>query len=323
MAEPDDTQESRDANEPVARHGSGRMNPSEHFAEDLRRDAVAAFGSNGAWLLLSIVWYGWRSYYDLAVAHRSRRRLPGSPRSARPGPRVLRDRAAGNPLTAAKAHPSGSDAFFSTYTSPGLSIGELVRGIQDITVEELELLAGVPTSVDDIPRPSAAGEVGLLDPAAMATVEVSGLHIPQRAIDDGARQIAFDDARGHAEGFCVTIRQLAGLIDRPPGSATAPRTQPLREVDDAFRHGHRVFFYDAVPEERGFNFLGDPTALEHPAVDLFMPRNRDKDIHWATVGCSPERTASSPKVDVTRQRRVSAGYLAFRPLFGVISCTLR
>ena len=36
--------------------------PSERFAEDLRRDAVATFGRDGAWLLLSIVWYGWRSY---------------------------------------------------------------------------------------------------------------------------------------------------------------------------------------------------------------------------------------------------------------------
>lgn len=249
----------------------------------------------------------WRSYYDLAVATFGGPRPgldPRRPIALEDDYQVVLDlhvqglvfsatEQLATLLTAAKAHPSGSDAFFSTYTSPGLSVGELVRGIQDITVEELELLAGVPTSVDDIPRPSAAGEVGLLDPAAMATVEVSGLHIPKRVIDDGARQMAFDDARAHAEGFCVTIRQLAGLIDRPPGSATAPRTQPLREVDNAFRHGHRVFFFDAVPDERGFNFLGDPTALEHPAVDLFMPRNRDKDINWATVGCSPERTASS------------------------------
>lgn len=283
------------------------MPPSQHFDEALRRDTVAAFGPDGAWLLLSTVWYGWRAFYDLAAAVY---RGPG-PDSDPRRPAALDDdyqvvldlhiqglvfsatEQFATLVTAARAHQRGSDAFFWTYTAPGGSVGELVRGIQDLTVDELERLAGVPSGLSDIPMPGSEDDATLLDPAAMATVEVNGLHIPMRVIDEGARQMALDDARTHAEGLCVSVRQLAELINRPPGATGAPAPQPLREVDNAFRHGHRVFFYDAVPEERRFNFLGDPAALEHPAVDLFMPRNRNKNINWATVGCSPGRTASS------------------------------
>ena len=307
MTEADNPSGSDDAGEPVDRHGAGRMSPSQHFAEDLRRDAIAAFGPDGAWLLLSIVWYGWRAYYDLAAAVFQGPGPSDDPRR----PSALGDdyqvvldlhiqglvfsatEQFATLVTAARAHHRVSDAFFSTYTAPGGSVVELVRGIQDITVDELEGLAGVPARLSDTPTPRSTDDGLLLDPAAMATVEVNGLHIPKSVIDEGARQMAFDDARAHADGLCVSVRQLAELIDRPPGLPDAPAPQPLREVDNAFRHGQRVFFYDAVPDERRFNFLGDPTALEHPAVDLFMPRGRNTNISWATVGCSPERTASS------------------------------
>jgi class 3 adenylate cyclase len=42
------------------------LETSDDFAPALRRRAVDALGDNGAWLLLSTVWYGWRANYDLA-----------------------------------------------------------------------------------------------------------------------------------------------------------------------------------------------------------------------------------------------------------------
>ena len=44
------------------------LQPSEVFNPEFREGAVRAFGADGAWLLLSIAWYGWRVQYDLACS---------------------------------------------------------------------------------------------------------------------------------------------------------------------------------------------------------------------------------------------------------------
>ena len=44
------------------------MESSGLFSDELCRRAVDEFGGDGAWLVLSIISYGWRSYYDLANA---------------------------------------------------------------------------------------------------------------------------------------------------------------------------------------------------------------------------------------------------------------
>lgn len=48
--------------------GLVEMEPSGLFSDKLLLSTVDEFTSNGAWLILSIVSYGWRSYYDLANA---------------------------------------------------------------------------------------------------------------------------------------------------------------------------------------------------------------------------------------------------------------
>ena len=279
------------------------MNPSRFFDRDLREDAVSVFGADGAWLLLSIVWYGWRSYYDLAVAAFAGPRPSADHRPADYDEdfQVVLDlhvqsfvfSAAEQLATlvdAARAHQRDR-AFFEEYCR-NVSVGDRVRAVQGVTVEELVELAGVPAELSDVPDPNEPS-APVLDPAAAETVEVGGLHVPSSAVRRLARERAFDDARAHADGLGVSIGQLAALVVRPPGPADVPRPQSLREVDNSFRHGHRVFFYDAVPEARHFRFLGDFEALERPAVDLYLPRDRDRNIHWGTVGCSPERTKSS------------------------------
>lgn len=288
-----------DSNAPITR--TARMSPSSHFDEALRSDAVEAFGSDGAWLILSIVWYGWRSYYDLAVAAYRGPKPEDDPRR----PHELQDdyqvaldlhlqtlvfsatEQLATLVTAARAHQPGTTAFFDAYVT-AQPVGTLVRDVQNLTMQELETLAGVPASITDLADRSPEG-LPDLDPGSMRTIEVDGLHIPA-SVKDKAK---VDEARRYATGFLKTITQLTQLVERPPGAASSPRPQPLREVDNAFRHGHRVFFHDAVPDERRYHILGDPTSLDHPSADLFMPRNREKNISWATIGCSPERTQSS------------------------------
>jgi hypothetical protein len=288
---------------------TGRMRPSPLFNEELRAAAVTEFGSDGAWLLLSIVSYGWRSYLDLAVAAVTGQRPspgPHRPIGYEEDFQVVLDlqvqglvfaatEQLATLITAAQAHQARSARFFDTYTSPDLaSVGPLVRGIQDLSIGELESLAGVPTSEADIEAAAGAVRSGpSLHPADTPVVDIGGLLVPQSSIAAHLSERTLDTARRAAGGLLLSVGQLLTLVDRPRGAQDAPQPQPLREIDNAFRHGHRVFFYDAVPNERPFNFLGDAAALEHPAVDLFMPRDREKNISWGTVGCSTERTAES------------------------------
>jgi hypothetical protein len=287
----------------------GRMRPSALFSDELRSAAVAEFGSDGAWLLLSIVSYGWRSYFDVAVSAVSGQRPapdPGRPTGYEDDFQIVLDlqvqglvfaatEQLATLIAAARAHRPRSTRFFETYTSPEIgAVGPMVRSIQDLSVSELESLAGVPASESDVADVAGAvRSLPSLDPADMPVVDIGGLLVPASSVEERLHARTLDTARRAAEGFLVSIGQLLPLVDRPVGAPDVPRPQPLREIDNAYRHGHRVFFYDAVPDDRPFNFLGDLEALEHPAVDLFMPRERDRNISWGTVGCSRGRTADS------------------------------
>ena len=88
----------------------------------------------------------------------------------------------GTLVTAARAHRTATAGFFDKYVAPGLYVSEIVRGIQDLTIIELETPAGVPSSTSDIPLVGDAGSA-ILDPASVETVNVGGLHIPRSAIN--------------------------------------------------------------------------------------------------------------------------------------------
>jgi hypothetical protein len=299
------------------------MQPSGLFSEELCRRAVEEFGSDGAWLLLSIVSYGWRSYYDLADA--IVRATPPPTEPSRPAPidddfQIVRDlqvqsfiysaveQFAGL-VRAARLHEPGSSAFFDAYVQHK-NVGALVQAIGDLAFDELSNLVGRPLSESDLSPVSEAqkreGPI-LLEHLILDATDVGGILVPRSAITSMARREMLDRSRELVELILTNIGQLAALVENPPVVEGAPKPQPLREVDNAFRHGHRVLFHDAVPEQRVFRALGESGEGESHAVDLYMPKGDDA-LRFATVSASPGRTTDH--LEALRQVSLRTGQFA-------------
>ena len=303
--------------------GFVEMEPSGLFSDDLCQRAVEEFGSDGAWLLLSIVSYGWRSYYDLAEA--IVRAAPPTADPSRPAPidddfQIVRDlqvqsfiysaveQFAGL-VRAARLHEPGSSAFFDAYVQHK-NVGALVQAIGDLGFDALSNLVGLPLSESDLTSVSEArkqeGPI-LLEHLSLDVTDVGGILVPRSAITSMARREMLDRSRELTELMLTNIGQLAALVENPPAVEGVPSPQPLREVDNAFRHGHRVLFHDAVPEQRVFRAFGESGEGESHAVDLYMPKGNDA-IRFATVFASPGRTTEH--LEALRQVSLRTGQFA-------------
>ncbi len=279
--------------------------PSGFFREELTAAAVDEFGSDGAWLLLSILSYGWRTFFDLghALAQGPAPEADGS----RPEPvdeefQIVKDLQVQSLLysaaeqfaglvRAARAHETGTSRFFDTYVEHK-TVGALISDVADLEMEELENLLGVPRSVDEYPATfeELGSGIANLDPGSTEVEDVGGLLVPRAAIRREAIAGLFDQTRELAVLILTNIQELRDLVEAPKESEGAPAPQPLREVDNAFRHGHRVLFHRAVPETRRFRVAGPGDSIPSHSVDLYMPKGKNS-VHYATVFCSPERTA--------------------------------
>ncbi len=295
--------------------------PSGKVSRELCRRAVAEFGRDGAWLVLSQLWYGWRVYYDLALGLATGVR-PAASDDARPYPldddyRVAVDlqvrgfvfAAAEQFCTmvrAARAHQGGTDAFLRTYVE-GRRLGELIESVEDLSVDEVTHLIGLPTSAeqllaerDDLQLEEVAGPgTTVLDPVALPTVDVGGLHVPRSAIDRGAAERLVEQAREVVELIVRNAQEVKQLVERPTvaaGIEDGVTTQPLREIDNSFRHGLRILFHDAVPEPRMFRSASGTWPRGHDLVDLYLPRGGEQMIRFSTLDCSPERTVEHLEV---------------------------
>ena len=99
-----------------------------------------------------------------------------------------------------------------------------------------------------------------------------------------------DTRQRHGECTTRQLDQLLQFVDRPMDSnGLAVRPQSLREVDNSFRHGFRVLFHRAVPNERHFREARCRRRGATHQVDLYLPR-QGEEVRFATVACSPERT---------------------------------
>ena len=185
--------------------GYVEMRLSGLFSEELCRRDVEEFGSDGAWLLLSIVSYGWRSYYDLADA--IVRAAPPQTDPSRPAPidddfQIVRDlqvqsfiyaaveQFAGL-VRAARAHRSGSSAFFDSYVQHN-NVGALVQAIGDLSFDELSNLVGLPLSEADLSPISQAQGPILLGHLSIDVSDVGGILVPRSAITSIARREMLD-----------------------------------------------------------------------------------------------------------------------------------
>jgi hypothetical protein len=163
----------------------------------------------------------------------------------------------------------------------------------DLSRDEIGELVGEPL-IGATPFPSSPSRPGPapLDPSGMEVVDVGGLYVPKRVIDGGGRAGLIEKAHGLVDLIKENLGQLSALIEEPRSEDSRPRSRPLRDIDNSFRHGFRVLFHSATPNERRFRALsGDSAAIESHALDVYMPpRGKGESIQYGTLGCSPART---------------------------------
>lgn len=297
------------ASEPPSETPIVRLTPSAIYSNELREGAVEAFGDDGAWLVLSVFHYGWRALYDLArsvppcVTWRDEAPADGLDQEFQ----IVRDLhiqglmyAAAEQLAslvdAASAHLRG-ESLFETYLG-NVNLRNRIDRVTELGPENVSQIMGVPSTAAELasdlqfrgllaPPPS-----GVVDLAQTPTTDVGGLLVPQSAFDQALVATMLDHINDMADAVYRNLAELRQLVDRPmPAANYGVRPQALREVDNSFRHGLRVLFHRAVPEERLFRAVevGEASGTHH--VDVYLPRPNE-DIAFATMACSPDRTTT-------------------------------
>lgn len=199
------------------------IGPSQIFSEALRQRAVAEIGSDGAWLLLSLVWYGWRAYYDLAFVTAPALAPETDPR--RPLPfdvdfQIVKDLQVQGLLYAAaeqfatlveaiRAHEPGAGSFFQTYVARR-DLRTVIDTVSDIPFEEVAQLVGAPGSREEVERAvrearerGRGPEPSIPDLGEIEVVDVAGLVPParhrRRSDPRSVREVPRDSESHHDE----------------------------------------------------------------------------------------------------------------------------
>lgn len=312
--------------------------PDGSYGTELRQKCITALGENGAWLVTSLLHYGWRAHYDLVhclAAKASWEDDDGDPLGPRDDEyQIVRDlEVQGHMYATAEqlaslvesidAHEEGGD-FFEVYVARR-DLRQRVDAVRDVSRARVAALLGAPTSPDALREdlearrlmPASTPVLMHLDPLSMPTTEVGGLLIPQSTMDRAVIERLWDRVNDMIDGIHRNLGELSAFVDRPPSPLGGMRPQALREVDNSFRHGLRVLFHRAVPNERTFRALEIGEGAGTHLVDLYLPR-KNEDVRFATVACSPERTIShleSTRMLCLRIGQVVRGFLG-RVVFG-------
>ncbi|MDZ7678489.1 MAG: hypothetical protein U5K29_08045 [Acidimicrobiales bacterium] len=215
----------------------------------------------------------------------------------------------GTLLYAMRRHERGSDSFFESFVASPTNLQTIIGDVTGVDRTTLLALVGDPS---DAVRPPDSEAVPSLDPADVATVNIGGIEVPERIIDDQA----FDNLvlrAGELVDLVVTnIGQLREMVEAPepiPGANRQP--QSLRAVDNSFRHGLRLLFHEASPADRTFRVDALTSPPEPPGVDLYLPvrgKAAAESINFATISCTPGRTEEH--LASLRQLSLRTGQLA-------------
>jgi hypothetical protein len=309
---------------------SQTIEPGDLLNPTMRQRAETEFGTDGSWLLLSIVYYSWRAFFDLAHAmwtgNSPVAQTNASPRAFDEEFQIARHLQVqsfvyaaveqfATLVYAARTHRSGSDAFFQSYVSAP-TLGEMIRSLATLDRAELEGLTGGSSEIQAVVarlrsergRTSPGTPVDL-DPAKMKTTNLGGLHIPESVVENGA----FDSMVRHSEDLLdlllVNIDEMQALVVAPPvDDDEAPRPQSLREVDNSFRHGLRVLLHTTIPSARGFKLIGDEPSNTGYAATVFLPKGGDRRVSYGGVECDPGSTFEM--LDVLRETCTRTGQFA-------------
>ncbi len=271
---------------------------SSHFDADFCARAVRQFGSNGAWLLLSHLWYGWRVYYDLAC-----RLVTGSPpgdSADRPVPLQDEHRIAvdlqvqayvysaaeqfATLLRAMRRHKPGTDAFFEAYVGAPTKLHTLIGDVATLERAELAALVGDPSKAV---RPAGLGLSWIRNPHDVPTVGIGGIEVPRQVLDVAAFDSLVKRADELLDAILRNAQQLRQLVDPPPPFVGADVvTQGLRAVDNSFRHGFRVLFHRAAPERRSFSWPRRCCPPRTPTLTSSCPGEVPMQLGRSTSGPS-------------------------------------
>lgn len=304
------------------------MGPSEHYAPEIRSAAVEQFGDDGGWLAMSILHYGWRANYDLARSIASSlewsdQMVGGSEIEFQ----IVRDLQIQGLLYATAeqlatladallAHHRGKHDFMERYTA-NVQLADRIGRLKDLRVAKLRKMMHAPRDVAalmDSLRVTGfmdSPPTGVVDLSTMATTEIGGLAVPQSAFDRELVELGFDQVNAMVAAVHRNIGELRQLVDAPaPPEGLDVQPEPLRAVDNSFRHGLRVLFRDALPTERRFRAVGDGVESAAHHVELYLPPREvldgrpgakaapdegsdeaEEEIRFATVDCGPDRSA--------------------------------
>ncbi|MGK2958296.1 MAG: hypothetical protein ACSLFB_07870, partial [Acidimicrobiales bacterium] len=283
------------------------LTPDASYTPEFRARTVEALGEDGAWLATSLLRYGWRAQYDLARAVSSSVAWSeDDPSGGRDEEfQIVRDLQVQSHMyaiaeqlatlvDAIRASDAGDD-FFGTYMA-SLSLPERVRAVTTISRDDIGRLLGMPDDAEalgsDLRARGFPAELptGVVDLADLPTMDVDGLLIPRSAMDRAVLKEMWNSVDAMVDGIHRNLGELAMFVDRPTVATDHDiPPQSLREVDNSFRHGLRVLFHPAVPNERTFHPVNPGEGVGTYLVDLYLPRRNEK-IRFATVACSPDRT---------------------------------
>lgn len=322
------------------------IEPDGSYGLEYRQRCVDALGEDAAWLVTSMLHYGWRTQYDLARGLAASISWDDDDDDDPIGPRdaeyqIVRDlQVQGHMYSAAEqlaslvesidAHERGGD-FFQTYVGRR-DLRQRVEAVWHLSRNRVAELLGAPASLEALRKdleerglgPKAPAGALDLDPLSMPTTEVGGLLIPQSTMDRAVLERMWNHVDDMIGGIHRNLGELAALVDRPPSGPGGIKPQALREVDNSFRHGLRVLFHRAVPNARKFRALelGEGVGTHH--VDIYLPRKKEE-VQFATVACSPDRTVAH--LETTRMLCLRIGQVvrgfAGRVAFGNSSLLVR
>lgn len=309
---------------------------------DLANEAVRRLGPDSAWLIFAITLYGWRAYYDLAIASVTGETPTRAKADAFPWPPSTEYQAVLDLHTLGLTYMAAElflrllracryyrvatvlqalgirfedEPFLAAYMSHGYVAG-LIREAQHLDRSELvdlmrasEVRAIALEKVAERKRQEPV-KADMLKQLLGSVTDLGGLLVPASAITQGIPESADDQANELVDLFVRNIEQLRALTEDPARTSleAAPEPQPMREVDNAYRHGLRVLYGSAMPERRHFASVEpEAAALSAFAVDVLLPRAEGR-VAYGTVDASPQRTMET--LESLRQICTRTGQLA-------------
>jgi hypothetical protein len=177
------------------------------------------------------------------------------------------------------------------------TVRPLIDRAKNVTRQDLNTILEVPPTV---------GEVMMI----LADHGIEQNHEVAEAL-----LVRVNDLLDELHANLTEFTQLTQQPEQLEGDNPDLEGHPLRYLDNAFRHGLKVFLPDCLPEERDFGVMGLQNAalLQSPyLVDLYTS---NQEPVFGSLDAGPERTdghLATLRIISRRTKQLSRGFLATR-----------